>query len=229
MAFQWDCPYCHRACTIGDANFSTGVHFFHNENRFGNLGIKTLAITCPNPSCKEPTISAMLFKTDTLSSGQPYIPAKATPIMSWPLRPQSQAKQFPDYIPVPIKQDYEEACLIRDLSPKASATLSRRCLQGIIRDYWGISKSRLIDEIISIKEMVDPLTYQSIDAVRSIGNIGAHMEKDINQMIDVDPSEAGMLIGLVELLIKDWYITRFEREQRMKELVAVAMTKKMEK
>ena len=72
---------------------------------------------------------------------------------------------------------------IRDLSPKASATLARRALQGMIRDYWKVSKGRLIDEIDAIKEKVDPITWKAIDAIRRIGNIGAHMEKDINVII----------------------------------------------
>ncbi|MCB1884663.1 MAG: DUF4145 domain-containing protein [Geminicoccaceae bacterium] len=29
------------------------------------------------------------------------------------------------------------------MSPKASATLSRRCLQSMIRDFWTISKDTL--------------------------------------------------------------------------------------
>jgi len=37
---------------------------------------------------------------------------------------------------------------------------------------------------------VDPLTWEAIDAVRKLGNIGAHMEKDINVIVDVDPEEA---------------------------------------
>jgi hypothetical protein len=47
---------------------------------------------------------------------------------------------LPDYIPEQIKDDYYEACSILNLSPKASATLARRCLQGMIRDFWGITK-----------------------------------------------------------------------------------------
>lgn len=89
--------------------------------------------------------------------------------MDWQLRPQSNAKPFPPYIPAPIREDYEEACSIKDLSPKAAATLSRRCLQGIIRDYWGISKARLIDEINELKGKVDQSTWDAIDAVRNIG------------------------------------------------------------
>ncbi|UOV00141.1 DUF4145 domain-containing protein [Chryseobacterium daecheongense] len=111
------------------------------------------------------------------------------------------------------------------LSPKASATLSRRCLQGIIRDFWGISKSRLIDEINAIEEKVDPLTWKSIDAVRKVGNIGAHMEKDINLIIDVEPNEAKLLLELIELLFEEWYVHRYEREQKLKEIVELAKSK----
>ena len=37
-------------------------------------------------------------------------------------------------------------------------------------------------------------------AVRKVGNIGAHMEKDINVIVDVDPDEAQHLIGLITFL-----------------------------
>jgi hypothetical protein len=147
-------------------------------------------------------------------------------IQEWDLIPSSDAKVFPDYIPAPIRTDYSEACAIKKLSPKASATLARRCLQGMIRDFWGISKGRLIDEIEDIKDKVDPPTWQAIDAVRSIGNIGAHMEKDINIIVDVDPNEAAQLIQLSEILMKDWYVTRQERQERLKAVVDMAAAKK---
>ncbi|MBV6787527.1 DUF4145 domain-containing protein [Xanthomonas campestris pv. uppalii] len=144
----------------------------------------------------------------------------------WQLRPNSSAKVFPNYIPKPIREDYEEACLIRDLSPKAAATLARRCLQGIIRDFWGISKARLVDEINDLKGVIDQATWEAIDAVRSIGNIGAHMERDINLVIEVEPEEAQLLIGLIEVLLKDWYIARHERQAHLQQIVALAKSKK---
>jgi hypothetical protein len=145
--------------------------------------------------------------------------------LSWNLKPQSSAKPFPDYIPAPILQDYEEACLICGLSPKASATLSRRCLQGIIRDFWGISKARLIDEIDDLNGKIDATTWNAIDAVRSIGNIGAHMEKDINLIVDVDHEEADLLLRLIEVLLDEWYIRRHEREEHMQKVIAAAQAK----
>lgn len=122
-------------------------------------------------------------------------------------------------VPQAIRDDYVEACNIRELSPKASATLSRRCLQGMIRDFWGITKSRLIDEIEALKDKTDALTWEAIDSTRKIGNVGAHMEKDINLILDVDADEADLLIWLIELLVKDWYITRHERQQRLNAIV----------
>jgi hypothetical protein len=150
-------------------------------------------------------------------------------LLSWTLKPQSIAKPFPNYIPAPILQDYEEACAICNLSPKASATLSRRCLQGVIRDFWKIRKARLIDEINELQGKIDVMTWQAIDAVRSIGNIGAHMEKDINLIVDVEPKEAELLLRLIEVLLEEWYISHHEREEHMQKVITAAQNKKEQK
>jgi hypothetical protein len=147
------------------------------------------------------------------------------PTETWNLIPPSSAKVFPEYVPKPIREDYVEACKIRDLSAKASATLSRRCLQGMIRDFWGIAKDRLIDEIEALEDKVAADTWEAIDSVRKIGNIGAHMEKDINVIVDVEPNEAQKLIELIELLVKDWYIGRHERAERLKKIVGIGQVK----
>jgi hypothetical protein len=143
----------------------------------------------------------------------------------WNLIPPSRAKVLPSYIPQAIKDDYTEACLIVEPSPKASATLSRRCLQGMIRGFFGVSKSRLVDEIEAIKDQVDPTTWAAIDAVRSIGNIGAHMEKDIDLIVDVEPGEAEELIKLIELLIEDWYVNKHKREAQLKAVLKIKAEK----
>jgi hypothetical protein len=95
--------------------------------------------------------------------------------------------------------------------------------------FLGIRKGRLVDEIKTLKDNVDPITWNAIDAVRNIGNIGAHMERDIGLIVDVDPDEAQLLIGLIETLIVEWYIGRHERERRMLSLVAVSDEKKRAK
>jgi len=110
------------------------------------------------------------------------------------------------------------------LSPKASATLARRCLQGMIRDFCGITGKTLFAEIDSLRETVSQGngirhvnhdTVEAIDHVRRIGKYGAHMEKDVNLVINVEPHEAQKLIELIELLFHEWYVQRENRKQSL--------------
>lgn len=149
--------------------------------------------------------------------------------ISIPLFPNSLAKQFPEYIPKSIRADYEEAYSILNLSPKASATLARRCLQGMIRDFWQINKSNLAEAINELQNKVTSSQWKAIDSIRSIGNIGAHMEKDINVIIDVDPDEAEKLLKLIELLIDKWYISRHDEEELLHAITNIAENKKSQK
>lgn len=223
MATQWTCPYCNRPCTIGDEDVRTITdHEFISSEYKTYKGIITIVV-CPNPECRQQTISLRIHQYE------PDFRTLGRQLHFWHLLPESAAKPFPEYIPLQILNDYSEACLIRDKSPKASATLSRRCLQGIIRDFWKIQKGRLVDEINELQDKIDPITWDAINSVRHVGNIGAHMEKDVNLIIDVEPEEAGLLIWLLETLLTDWYINRHEREQRMGGLVKLAEKKKQEK
>ena len=221
MAFSWNCPFCNHNAIVTSENSSGSRFEFNHDNKYGYQAIITRAVVCPNPECKEYSLSATLHDHIQVSSGWEDRPSKK----EWSLIPQAQMKVFPDYVPKAIVDDYEEACSIKNLSPKASATLARRCLQGMIRDYWGIKKGRLVDEIEAIQEKVDPITWAAIDSVRKIGNIGAHMERDINLIIEVDPKEAALLIGLIETLINDWYVNREERMRRLEAIVNVAEQK----
>lgn len=173
--FNWSCPYCNRDSTITDSNFCRKEHFFSHNNKEGSLVLVTTVTICPNANCKEYIITASLHKVSSNES-RPGAVINDLAKFKWTLKPVSFAKQFPNYIPDAIINDYNEACAIRDISPKASATLSRRCLQGMIRDFFEIKKDRLIDEINAIREKTDSLTWDAIDSVRKIGNIGAHME-----------------------------------------------------
>ncbi|MDO8385077.1 MAG: DUF4145 domain-containing protein [Polaromonas sp.] len=221
----WTCPYCNQIATLLEENRSHDQHTFTKGNKDGQLTLYTTVTVCPNNECKEYTIYAGLSKSRYMRGNFEYI---GEDLQTWQLKPQSEAKPFPDYIPDVILADYKEACLIRDLSPKASATLSRRCLQGIIRDFWGIKNGNLAKAIIELEDKInDPTTWSAIDAVRQIGNIGAHMEKDINLIVDVDPEEAGMLIDLIESLLEEWYIQRHNKNIKMQKIIEAAASKKV--
>jgi len=221
---NYTCPYCGRHTTITNPNqYSNWRKIDIEKSTQGDVGFGISAVTCPNKDCHELVLVAQLTKA-RWSAGS--WGRSASVVRTWRLMPESEAKVLPDYVPGPIKEDYYEACRIRDLSPKASATLARRCLQGMIRDFWKISKARLKDEVDALEEKVDPDTWSSIDAVRNVGNIGAHMEKDINIIIDVEPEEAQLLIGLIEQLVDDWYVDRENRRARSEALRVLADAKK---
>lgn len=221
MSQSWQCIFCLHHSSIDHTNIDSGNMTMDRGNKYGDLYLNFWAVTCPNPKCKELTIEA---KMSEIKGTYPSLKL-GNLLNTWKLKPQSSAKPLPDYIPTAIKEDYEEACLILNLSPKASATLARRCLQGMIRDFWKVKPQNLAKEIESIKDKVEPDTWEAIDVVRKVGNIGAHMEKDINQIVEVDENESGLLIGLIEMLIEEWYISRYKRQQRLESIKQLGQDK----
>jgi hypothetical protein len=221
---NYTCPYCGRHTTITNPNKDSNWRRINIQKpTLGDVGFGISAVTCPNEECQQLLLVGYLTKASYYAGNW----NDAGTIQTWRLLPESEAKVLPDYIPEPIKVDYYEACRIRDLSPKASATLSRRCLQGMIRDFYGVSKANLFDEIKELETKVDQDVWESINAVREVGNIGAHMKKDINIIVDVEPEEAQLLLSLIEQLIEDWYVTRENRRIRSESLKQLAESKRM--
>jgi hypothetical protein len=108
----------------------------------------------------------------------------------------------------------------------------------MIRDFCEISKNRLIDEIRELRNLADKGelpsgvaadTIDAIDHIRSIGNIGAHFEKDIDVIVDVDPGEAQALLELIEMLFEEWYVARDVRSRRLKRIESIGVTKQKER
>lgn len=215
-----------RATTLVDTQQHHDATWLSIGNTEGRVHLKNTFFVCPNPECRKFTLWVQLYKTVVQQGGGTKDGAL---LFARQLVPDSSARSFPDTVPEFLQRDYREACSIKDLSPKASATLSRRCLQGMIRDFWGIVDKTLFAEIAALEDRVEPEVWAAIDAVRSIGNIGAHMEKDVNLIVEVEPEEAGQLISLIETLFEDWYIARAARAKRMKDLAALGAKKAAEK
>ena len=135
---NWKCPYCGHAQVVTDNTYADTEFRIRNDlSRYGSIGGRAISIVCSNDECKEITLDFSLNELVHEPSGN----WRLTDIAhhSWSLLPESSAKPQPDYIPKPIVENYNQACRIRDLSANASATISRRCLQGMIRDFCKIS------------------------------------------------------------------------------------------
>jgi hypothetical protein len=229
-AFEWICPYCEHAATIRGEDICINESRLTIENADGYRSLESVFIVCPNPQCGRFTLSAALREVVAVMAPDGFSGKVQKPgpiVRRWSLIPESKAKPFPNYIPKPILDDYREACLIAELSPRASATLSRRCLQGIIRDFWKgkIEPGKLKKEIEQLNGIVDDSTWAAIDGVRNVGNIGAHMEKDINVIVDVEPDEAQLLVELTEILLKDWYVAREQKRLHLEAIRTISSEK----
>lgn len=235
--FEWTCPHCDRVQTSGNPNFYRGyANLQIGEPAEGRLGLTYTALRCLNSACKKSSVTVWVTNTKD-EYGNRVADFKHVHFVER-IMPRGASVPQPEYIPAPIRADYAEACLIRTFSPKASATLSRRCLQGMIRDFAKITKPTLDAEIKALKAAVADGTaprsvsdesVAAIDHVRRIGNIGAHMEKDINVIIDVDEGEAQALTDLIELLLREWYVDRHNRQQRLTAVAAIGVAKEQAK
>lgn len=181
-----------------------------NERRKAENMMTAHAVKCPK--CKKVSIFGIGIGGDIKE-------------VEFLIYPRSNAKQIPEYVPEQIRQDYKEACDILHISPKASATLSRRCLQGMIRNTQDVKFGNLSSEIKQLENKIPASQWSAIDALRKIGNIGAHMEKDASIIVDIEQNEANLLIKLVEFLINEWYTSKHDSEEMMAEIKRVAEEK----
>lgn len=209
----YTCPFCNHVQAYAQSFdcVSNGIygHTHPIPPGYEESSYRILTIRCSNAKCKRISVVAI-----NRTSG------KQVDIV-----PQNVVKVFPEYIPEQIRQDYKEASQILFISPRACATLLRRCLQGMIHDFWGIYEKNLNAEITTLKDKVTSAQWAALDGLRKIGNIGAHMENDVNLVIDIDPGEAEKLKMLIELLFDKWYISRYEENQLLSEIANLSDTK----
>lgn len=111
-------------------------------------------------------------------------------------------------VPDKFAEDYREACLVLADSPKASAALSRRCLQHLLHEHAGITRVNLEQEITAVMPTLPSYLAEAIDSVRNIGNFGAHPTKSTNTgaIIDVEPGEAEWLLSTLEGLFDFYFV-----------------------
>jgi hypothetical protein len=127
------------------------------------------------------------------------------------VHPKGSARHpVPEEVPKEFSADYSEACIVLPDSEKASAALSRRCLQYLLRAKAGFDKRDLAEQI---QQALDSNTLPShlaseLDAIRNIGNFGAHPLKATNtgEIVDVEPHEAEWCLNVLEGLFDFYFV-----------------------
>jgi hypothetical protein len=191
------CPHC---LVEVNANFTQTYLGIDKETAWS-----VFTMNCPNTICGKKIVD--------LASGQQSQYAGGLGKIVWrqTVRPFASSRPpVPKEVGIMFSSDYNEACLILTLSPKASAALSRRCLQNILREKAGVKKGDLASEIqqtIDSKSVPSHLS-ESIDAVRNIGNFAAHPLKSTatGEIVDVEVGEAEWLLDVIEALFDFYFV-----------------------
>lgn len=133
--------------------------------------------------------------------------------------PRSKSfKSLPAEVDGIYRNDFLEAYYVLDISPKASAAISRRLLQHILRNKLNIKAKDLNKEIEILIERSDIPSYiiESVDAIRNVGNFAAHPMKSSStgEILDVEQGEAEWLLEVLEALFDFCIIQPKRLEER---------------
>ena len=186
------CPHCL------DSFFEAIDRSFLGNDTIGSWWVEKTQC----PSCKKLIVHLMVYIGGS----------NANKIM---VLPRGMARPpLPPEVPEKYAEDYKEASLVLSDSPKASAALSRRCLQHLLRDEFKVKPGTLADEIQQVIDGGKLPTYliEAIDGVRNIGNFAAHPLKSqsTGEIIDVEPGEAEWNLDVLEGLF-DFFFVQTEK------------------
>lgn len=144
-----------------------------------------------------------------VSQGHLVHPAIPTPVI-------------PDEVQEPFAQEMREASAILGISPKASAALSRRLLQHLLREKGGVKPANLVSEIEEMrgKNVLPATLSDDLDSVRNVGNFAAHPIKntETEAVADVEEGEAEWLLELLGDLLDAFFVAPAKREARREAL-----------
>lgn len=184
-----------------------------------------ICVTTICPSCDNPVIKIGRRKSSAYNpEADGYDPAGVADERL--IYPMSSARgPVGDGVPESLKADYKEACNVLSGSPKASAALSRRVLQAILRDQ-GYSSRDLARQIDDVLDETDPNKVlptnlrHNVDVIRKFGNFSAHevTDKTTLQIIDVEPEEAEWCLEIVERLFDHYYVRPAADAKRLTDL-----------
>ena len=106
--------------------------------------------------------------------------------------------------------EFQEAVAVLADSSAASAALSRRCLQRLLRESGDVEEGNLsveIDQVLARGDLPSALS-EALDAVREIGNFASHpMKSQVSgEILPVEPGEAEWNLDVLESLFDFYFV-----------------------
>lgn len=164
------------------------------------------------PSCHNMIV---IYQEGKISGGGTHVAQVTNEYIIFPILSK---RDLPEEVPDQYRSEYEEASNAVEYSSKASAALSRRLLQKVLREELGIRKKDLsqeIDEFIS-KSGAPAYLTGALDAVRTVGNFASHPMKYLHtgEIVDVEDGEAEWILEVLESLFDFVFVQPARLQQR---------------
>ncbi len=209
----WTCPTCRHKQDESSADPRAGAPIDIGSRHRAALRTHR----CPNPDCRDTTLDVLVYRAD---DGRPNdANAPGTLVKTWPLIPSTRGRAWTRVVPAAVRDEYDEACRTETSSPKASAALARRCVQTILRDFFSAAGTPLAAEIERIARALGPdPAAVALRALSEIENVRLTAERDPATLVAASPSEAALMIDLLDLLIEETYVARQRRGEHLARL-----------
>lgn len=206
---------------------------------------KGVTFTCPHPDCNT-VINSIEIKKHLYSAGvidkilcyfichacnkmiiylleEKRTPARTELVSKERIYPNLSPRPCAsDLVPQKFSEDYNDACKIVEICPRASAALSRRCLQHLIHEHLNITDRNLSKEIDKVIETCGLPSHlnEAIDAIRNIGNFAAHPMKSekTTEIVNVEDGEAEWCLDVLEGLFDFCFVQPVRLEEKRKKL-----------
>lgn len=199
------CPHCQ---TDFFDNWLTTIIECHNlaEMKGGVHDGKRIYPKCQIATCPTCNGATCVFAIESTQNSDLYFSAQVYPR-------GGEFRSAPPEVPSLIATDYAEANEVLAVSPKASAALSRRCLQSTLsaHGYAGRDLVRQVDAVLAESDTTKALPTalrENIDAIRNFGNFSAHPVTDQTtlQVVEVEDGEAEWCLQLLLDLFDHYYV-----------------------
>ena len=203
------CPQC--GTKIFDNSVSRTYRHRHDEH--SGIDVVESIYTQDCPECDQ-----YIVEYESYIVGEPEADIRK---VIWP-KVKLGNRHVPSEVPDAFAEDYKEACLVLEDSPKASAALSRRCLQLILRDNLNVAKDKLHKEIQEVIKRPEIPSYISdtLDHIRTIGNFAAHPNKynSTGEIVPVEQDEAEWCLKVIEDLFDFCFVAPARAKRRQQSI-----------
>ena len=208
------CPYC--ATTVHMNWSETALENIHPEESYLKDGYAIQYGFCPE--CCNLVIQLQHGMSlgwnengcwiDQIDEEQPIYPRYAT------------ARKLHEFIPHQYAELFRESEEVNNISPRASATLSRYLLQMLLHEELHIHKRNLEEELKELEGMnnVPSKLVSMLQIMRKIANFGAHPKKSTNsnEIVEVEEGESAIMLDLLEEVFDYIFVKPKQQEDFLK-------------